>query len=122
LLAEDSISTSVVKHGEVTVLSVGGEIDLVTCAAFEAAILNVVADKPSAIVLDLSEISFFSSAGISALIEAHEQVGSERQFAVVAAGPITGRILEILELKNLFDIHETLEAALAAVQAGEGRP
>ncbi len=122
MLAEDAISTSVVKRGEVTVLSVGGEIDLVTCAAFEAAILNVVADEPAAIVLDLSEISFFSSAGISALIEAHEQVGSGHQFAVVAAGPITGRILEILELKNLFDIYETLEAALSGVQAGEGRP
>ncbi|TXB89411.1 anti-anti-sigma factor, partial [Mycobacterium tuberculosis] len=45
--APDSITVTVADHNGVAVLSIGGEIDLITAAALEEAIGEVVADNPT---------------------------------------------------------------------------
>ncbi|UMB70647.1 STAS domain-containing protein [Mycobacterium paraterrae] len=117
MLADGSIKTDVETLGDVTVLSAAGEIDLLTCPAFKQAIFDVLAGNPAALVIDLTEVSFFSSAGVSSLVAAREAMGDDSPFAVVPATSIVGRILEIAGLTDFLSVQETREAALMAVQA-----
>lgn len=117
MLTDGSIKIDVETLAGVTVLSVGGEIDLLTSPAFTQAILDVLAVDPPALVIDLTEVSFFSSAGISSLVAAREAMGDDSRFAVVPASSIAGRILEIAGLSDHLSVHRTRDAAVMAVRA-----
>src|ERR1700733_9440643 len=64
LSAPDSITTMVADHDGVAVVSVSGEIDLVTAPALEQSIGAVVTDSPSALIIDLSGVEFLGSVGL----------------------------------------------------------
>ena len=112
----DPIATSVVQHDGVVVLAVGGEIDLATAPAFEAAISDVLADDPPAFVIDLSGVTFLASAGLQLLVSTQERVGQSTEFAVVAEGPATSRPIELTDLNKIFALYPSLDEALAAVR------
>lgn len=84
--APDSITVTVADHNGVAVLSIGGEIDLITAAALEEAIGEVVADNPTALVIDLSAVEFLGSVGLKILAATSEKIGQSVKFGVVASG------------------------------------
>lgn len=67
------------------------------------------------VVVDLTEVSFLASVGMSALNEASRRVADVSQFAVVADGPATGRPLTMMGLGETFAIYTDLDAAVAAL-------
>lgn len=77
--APDSITVTVADHNGVAVLSIGGEIDLITAAALEEAIGEVVADNPTALVIDLSAVEFLGSVGLKILAATSEKSGNIRK-------------------------------------------
>lgn len=89
--APDSITVTVADHNGVAVLSIGGEIDLITAAALEEAIGEVVADNPTALVIDLSAVEFLGSVGLKILAATSEKIGQSVKFGVVARGSVTRR-------------------------------
>jgi anti-sigma B factor antagonist len=109
----EPITTSIVDHKGITVLAVGGEVDLATAPLFEKAIADALADDPPAFVIDLTEVSFLASAGLQLLVATQERVG---EFAVVADGPATSRPIQLTELDKVFALYPVLEDALAAMQ------
>jgi anti-sigma B factor antagonist len=113
---EDLISTSVEHRDGVTVLAVGGEIDMASAPVLESSVADVLADDPAALVIDLTEVQFLDSAGLQILVEAREKVSESARFAVAAHGPITSRIIQLVDLDEFLSLHETLENALAAVR------
>jgi anti-anti-sigma factor len=74
-------------HDGVSVVRVSGEIDLVTAPALEQAIGAVVADSPSALVIDLSAVEFLGSVGLKILAATYEKLATLTQFGVVADSP-----------------------------------
>ncbi|REM96615.1 anti-sigma factor antagonist, partial [Mycobacterium tuberculosis] len=86
--APDSITVTVADHNGVAVLSIGGEIDLITAAALEEAIGEVVADNPTALVIDLSAVEFLGSVGLKILAATSEKIGQSVKFGVVARGSV----------------------------------
>ncbi len=117
MLAEDSIKTYVKTHGGVTILLASGAVDMATAPQFRTAIADILADHPAALVIDLLGVEFFGSAGVSVLVDTRDGVASDVRFAVVAAGPVTGRVLQLLNLEELLSVHENLDAALTAINA-----
>ncbi|MEV6276872.1 STAS domain-containing protein [Nocardia sp. NPDC051832] len=111
------MTTAVTVHGGATVLTVAGEVDLATAPALETAIEGVLADKAPALIIDLTGVSFLASAGMAALVAAHQRAGDATTIAVVADGPATSRQLKMTSLDQVFALYSTLEAALAAVQS-----
>lgn len=101
-----------------SVVSVSGEIDLVTAPALEQAIGAVVAETPSALVIDLSAVEFLGSVGLKILAATHEKVGEATGFGVVARGPATRRPIHLTGLDKTFPLYPTLEDALTAVRGG----
>jgi anti-sigma B factor antagonist len=117
LSATDPVPTSVGYRDGVAVLSVGGEIDLATAPALEAAIDEVLGEDPPMLVIDLSGVEFLASAGLRILVATRQKLGESAPFAVVASGPATSRPIQLTGLEEVFPLYPTLDAALGAVRA-----
>jgi anti-sigma B factor antagonist len=114
---KDAIATAVDYEDGVAVLTVGGEVDLATVSALEAAVDEALATQPTALVVDLSEVEFLASAGLQTLVTTHEKVGTSVQFAVVAHGAATSRPIQLTGLDEVFELFPTRAEAMTAVKA-----
>jgi anti-sigma B factor antagonist len=90
--------------GEVHV-SLRGEIDLVTAPALTALLDEVVDERPSRVVVDMAEVGFLDSSGLSALVHArnrlHDQDG---RLAVRAPSPALRKLLALTHLYDIIEI------------------
>lgn len=119
LSAPDSITATVADHDGIVVLSIGGEIDLVTAPALEEAIGTVVVDNPSALIIDLSAVEFLGSVGLKILAATYEKLGDSAEFGVVARGPATRRPIHLTGLDKTFPLYPTLDDALTGAREGK---
>lgn len=113
---EQPITTSVAHHTGCTVVSIGGEIDLSTAPAFEAAIDGALAEEPPVLVIELSAVEFMASAGLRILVATQEKMNKSAQIAVVASSPATSRPIELSGLDKVFSLYPTLDDALLAIR------
>lgn len=116
--ADDQItlSTRAAADGQV-VIEVGGEVDMLTSPQLRAAVLEHFepASGTELVVLVLDGVTFLGTSGLAALIEVRETAhtaGVELRLACTARRVL--RPLTIAGLVPLFDIHDTLDQALAA--------
>ena len=100
-------------------LSIGGEIDLVTAPALEEAIGGVVADNPAALIIDLSGVEFLGSVGLKILAATYEKLGDKAEFGVVARGPATRRPIHLTGLDKTFPLYSALDDALTGAREGK---
>jgi anti-anti-sigma factor len=115
LSAADPITTSLAHREGVAVVSIGGEIDLSTAAAFEAAIAGALDDDPPVLVIELSEVSFMASVGLRILAATQEKVSESVQVAIVANNPATSRPMQLTGLDKVLSLYPTLDDALTAM-------
>ena len=99
-----------------SVVSVTGEIDLVTAPTLEQALGTAIADDPPALVIDLSAVDFLGSVGLKILAATYEKLGKSTEFGVVARGPATRRPIHLTGLDKTFPLYPTLDDALTAVR------
>jgi anti-sigma B factor antagonist len=118
LSAADPITTSVAQREGVAVVSIGGEIDLSTAPAFEAAIAGALDDDPPVLVIELSEVSFMASVGLRILAATQEKVSKSARVAIVASNPATSRPMQLTGLDKVMSLYPTLDDALTAVGTG----
>ncbi|MGA8546204.1 MAG: STAS domain-containing protein [Mycobacterium sp.] len=116
--AADPITTSLARREGIAVVSIGGEIDLSTAPAFEAAIAGALDDDPPVLVIELSDVSFMASVGLRILAATQEKVSKSVQVAVVASNPATSRPMQLTGLDKVLSLYPTLDDALTAM-AGE---
>ena len=116
--ADDQVTLSTTRpaQGQV-VIKVGGEVDMLTSPQLRFAVLDHF--EPDAgvelVVLDLDGVTFLGTSGLVVLIEVREAAhtaGVELRLACTARRVL--RPLTIAGLIPLFDIHDTVERALAA--------
>jgi anti-sigma B factor antagonist len=111
-------------HGRAVVIGCSGEIDTVSAPDLLHHVDGALGNQPTALIIDLSDVSFLASAGMSVLIDAHDRTPADARFIVVANGPVTSRPLELVGLTAIIDVRATLEEALrdaAAPGGGRGR-
>ena len=85
------------------VLAVAGEVDLLSAPILGDSIATALAGAPELLVIDLSEVSFLASIGITVLLEARRTAGTATRVRVVA--PEAGVVDRTLRLTGL---HEAL--------------
>ena len=112
---QEAIATALAYQNGIAVLKVGGDIDLATVPALEAAIDEALIPRPTGLVIDLSEVGFLASAGLQALVATHNNVSQSAQFAVVANSAATSRPIQLTGLDHIFELYPTLDEALTAV-------
>jgi anti-sigma B factor antagonist len=102
----------------VAVLSVSDAVDLLTAPKLTEAIGEALAARPTAVIVDLSDVDFLASAGMSTLLTAQEETAKSARFAVVADGPATSRPIKLLGIDGALGLQSSLDEALLAVSNG----
>jgi anti-sigma B factor antagonist len=69
----------VARESDATIVQVSGEIDLATKDEFADAVTQALAGATSLVVIDLHDITFMGSIGLSVLLSANEQAGRARR-------------------------------------------
>ena len=97
------------------VLDVGGEVDLSTAPVLRSRIEGIVDDGGRRLVVDLADVSFMDSSGLSVLVvgfKGMREAGG--QMAVVCPNASIAKIFSITGLDRVFSIHPSLHEALSA--------
>lgn len=109
-----TLSTTNPVPGQV-VITVGGEVDMLTSPQLRATVLEQYAAGTELVVLALDGVMFLGTSGLAVLIEVREAAhASGVELRLVCSARRVLRPLTIAGLMPLFDIHETLDQALAA--------
>jgi anti-sigma B factor antagonist len=95
------VSLTVETHdqGEITILTVIGELDLAAVPGFEAEIHTLVSARRIRLVLDLNKLTFCDSTGLNAFARAN-QVCEEQGGWLRLTGP-HGSVLRVLEVTGM---------------------
>ncbi len=100
-MSSDVFSLEIVTNGGVCVVALRGELDV---ANSERVQRELIAANGSVVVVDLSELTFIDSSGLTALVHAHDQItGSGRAFELRGASGSVQRVFEITGLSKLLD-------------------
>ena len=105
------------RRDEVVVAGVTGEIDVSNADALEEAILNEVDHEAAGLVLDLGGLRFMDSSGVHLMFHFAGALRERGQrFAIVLPpGSPPRRVLELSGPELQRSIHDTEDAAIAAV-------
>jgi anti-sigma B factor antagonist len=104
-------------HGARThVIHVKGEIHVSTAKEFAQRLDDAIAHEASQIVLDLTEVEFIDSTGLTVLLNGLRSITLRGgRLALAISNPTVLRLFEITRLDTTFDIEPTLQAALQRV-------
>ena len=100
-------------ENEIVVLEVKGEVDAYTAKVLDKSLMDLLDQGQLRIVMDVSEVSFISSAGIRAILYAHRkavQLGGE--IRLVRPTDHIRRIFEIAGLLELLEINDELQETI----------
>lgn len=103
------------RDGIAVVVRVTGELDTLTAPAVDAQLTDLQADlaESAALVLDLSDLTFMSSAGLALLVTHHERCAEQGNRLVVVAGNnrTVLRPMRITGLDTMLDLVATVADA-----------
>ena len=101
----------------VVVARLTGELDISVAEKTGRQIAEAVPSSALGVVVDMGELEFMDSSGVSMLFSLARQVWSHRQQLRVVAPPgrPVSRVLEIVEFGRAAPVREDMDAAIAAI-------
>lgn len=94
--------------------AIAGELDLSTIPRMESPLLEQVRQR-SALLLDLTNVSFIDSSGIGALIRAFHESDGAPIHVVVGKGSQVERVFQVARVTDTLSVFSDPELALAAL-------
>lgn len=107
------------EQGELTVLALNGFLDAHTAPEFEKAIQLEIEAGRLKLIADCGELTYISSAGLGVFMSFIEDIregGGDLKICNLA--PKVAQVFEILGFNSIFDMPETVDAAVAGFAAG----
>ena len=102
-----------------TVLSVGGDLDVVGAPDLRQAVVTAVADGSRLLALDLSDLDFVDSFGIGAVVGALKRLRQRGgDLALVCPSPRIRRVFEICDLDRILALHDSIGSVAGTSVAG----
>jgi anti-sigma B factor antagonist len=97
------------------VVVVAGEIDMATAPMLGRELTAAVEAGEGAVVLDLTDVTFFDSSGLRTAVVAHRDLGEQGRRLAVVCDPAehVRRTFVLAGLADVLDLHPSREAALA---------
>jgi anti-sigma B factor antagonist len=103
---------------DVAILTVTGQLDFTLCAKVARELDAALRSSARAIVIDLEGVALVDSSGIALMINASQSLDrAGRELAIACPKGPQRRAFELTALDRQLPMHETREAALAAVGA-----
>lgn len=110
-----SLTVQTARRGDLAVVSVAGELDMATAPQLEEEIAALLARGESRLVLDLAEVSFCDSTGLSVFVRTRNRCQDAGGRLRIAAAPrAVRRVLEVSGLIDVLEVCPTVDAAVAA--------
>ncbi|AAS06859.1 hypothetical protein MAP_4309 [Mycobacterium avium subsp. paratuberculosis K-10] len=100
---------------QAVVLTVSGEVDMLSSPMLAEAIQTALAAKPAALIVDLSKVGFLASAGMTVLVTTQAELQPPTKFAVVADGSATSRPIKLMGIDSVLSLYPSLNDALSAL-------
>jgi anti-sigma B factor antagonist len=107
------------RRGDDVVVSLHGELDVFNAADMTARIEAAVPSDAHGAVIDLSDVGFLDSTAIRKLFALAARLSERRQrvHVVTPRGSSVLRILQLVEFTRAAPMHDTLQDALAQLDA-----
>jgi anti-sigma B factor antagonist len=107
---QSGFRVEVARKGETSVISVSGELDLASSPALEQELERVAASEASMVIVDLSELEFMDSTGLSVLVRAHQRSEEKGQrFGLINSSQQVQRLLSLTGVADRLTLAETPE-------------
>jgi anti-anti-sigma factor len=109
--------TDVSYHDSVGVVRLAGEVDIVQAHDLRERLMSAVRNEDLGLVVDLAGATYIDSVGVSLLFELAERL-SQRQLRLAIVLPDSGlvkRVIKIVNLDAVAEIHPSVDDALAAL-------
>jgi anti-anti-sigma factor len=115
---EDLVGVEIEQRDDhVVVARLTGELDISAAERTGKRIAEAVPSSARGLVVDMSELEFMDSSGVSMLFSLARQVGSHRQQLRVVAPPgrPVSRVLQIVEFDRAAPVDADVESAVAEI-------
>jgi anti-sigma B factor antagonist len=100
-------------EGRAAIIAVAGELDLASSPKLEQQLDEVWASDAELLVIDLRELEFMDSTGLSIIVGAQQRLGdSERKLSVVKGPPQVQRLLDLTGVSERLQLVDTPEEVL----------
>jgi anti-sigma B factor antagonist len=110
------VLTDQVLDNGIHVIAVSGEIHVTTAPEFSARLNDAIEDA-GGVVLDMTEVAFIDSTGLSVLLNGLRRVTrANGRLALVVSNPTVLRLFEVTKLESTFDIQPSLDRAIERVR------
>lgn len=108
------LGLDVSEHGAATVLAVRGEIDVYTAPRLRERMVDLVNKGTRNMVLDLEGVEFLDSTGLGVLVGGLKRLRTnDGELSLVCTQARILRVFEITGLTKVFDIHGSVDDAVA---------
>jgi anti-sigma B factor antagonist len=111
-----SVGSVVTEAG--VVVRVAGVVDMLTADTLAQHLSVAMEPAPAALIVDLSEVDFLSSAGLEVLVNTHNDAGDTTAVVVVSDKPVTGRPIRLTGLDQVLTLCCTVQDAWAVLGGG----
>ncbi len=99
--------------GAATVISVSGELDLASSPALQEELDRAAASDAQILIIDLRELDFMDSTGLSVLVRAHQRIEEQgRQLAMVKGPQQVQRLLSLTGVADGLTVVDSPEELL----------
>jgi anti-anti-sigma factor len=103
--AATDLIVDLTEEGDLTILTVRGELDAYSAPTLDAAFDRAVSEGARQFVLDLSDVGFIDSSGLRSMIRVRKQVGDGPEaLRIRNPQPATVRLLDITGLTDHFPL------------------
>lgn len=100
-------------EGRAAIIVVTGELDLASSPELEEQLDEVWASDAELLVIDLRELEFMDSTGLSIIVSAHQRLGdSGRKLSVVKGSQQVQRLLDLTGVSERLQLVDTPEEVL----------
>jgi anti-sigma B factor antagonist len=97
----------------IVVLSVCDAVDMLSAPQLTEAIRDALGKAPAGLIVDLTEVDFLASIGMSVLVAAQQEADAMSvRFGIVAEGAATSRPIKVLGVDGILALYPTLDDAL----------
>lgn len=105
--------------GEINVVAVRGDVDLDTAPRFSEGLRSATSAGNGPVVVDLCEVPFMDSTGLHLLLNLLRRLTRQGRRMAIACSPSgVQRLFELTRLDGTFDMYDSREEALVALDRG----
>lgn len=106
-----------IQSGTTLIMAVSGRVDASTAAEFETRLAGWTRPGAlSAVVLDMTDLTYVASRGLRAMLQAHRALGGRSgRFMLCGPNANVRSLLDVTGFDQVLEVHDTRAAALSAL-------